>query len=87
MGPNFRAGGHPLGKRQTYYLLERGGLAKCAKGIQKAHFSRRQELTHPSAHEEKHAEQEKTTTLHSLMPAPAFGGRVSTTSLSPYYAC
>ena len=28
-----------------------------------------------------------TTTLHSLMSAPAFGGRVSTTALSPYQAC
>ena len=28
-----------------------------------------------------------TTTLHSLMPAPGFEGRFSTTTLSPYQAC
>ena len=37
-----------------------------------------QKLTHSPAHEEKHAGQETPTTLHSLTPAPAFEGRVST---------
>ena len=37
-------------------------MAKCAKGIQKAHFSKGQKLTHSPANEEKHAGQE--TPLH-----------------------
>ena len=37
-------------------------MAKCAKGIQNAHFSRGQKLTYYPAREEKHAEQE--TPLH-----------------------
>ena len=47
------------GKRPTY---QRGGVAKCAKGIQNAHFSKGQKLTHSRAHVEKHAGQE--TPLH-----------------------
>ena len=43
------------GKSPTY---QGGGLAKCAKGIQNAHFSKGQKLTHSPAREEKHAEQE-----------------------------
>ena len=35
MAPNFCAGAYPLGRRQKPYL---GGVAKCAKGIQNAHF-------------------------------------------------
>ena len=52
----------------------------CAKGIQNAHFSKGQKLTHSPAHVEKHAGQE-TTSPHSLTPAPAFEGRVSTQHL------
>ena len=37
-------------------------MAKCAKGIQNAHVSRGQKLTHSPAREEKYAEQE--TPLH-----------------------
>ena len=37
-------------------------MAKCAKGIQNAHFSNGQKLTHSPAHVEKHAGQE--TPLH-----------------------
>ena len=37
-------------------------MPKCAKGIQDAHFSKGQKLTHSPAREEKHAEQE--TPLH-----------------------
>ena len=40
------------GKNRTY---QRGGVAKCAEGIQKARFSKGQKLTHSAAHEEKHA--------------------------------
>ena len=43
----------------TYW---RGGVATCAEGIQNAHVSKGQKLTHPSAHVEKHAGQE--TSLH-----------------------
>ena len=46
-------------KSPTY---SRGGVAKCAKGIQNAHFSKSQKLTHNPPHEEKHAGQE--TPLH-----------------------
>ena len=61
MAPNFCAGTYPWGdgKRPTYY---RGGVAKCAKGIQNAHFAKGQKLTHSPAHEEKHVGQE--TPLH-----------------------
>ena len=34
-------------------------MAKCAKGIQAARFSKGQKLTNPAALEEKHAGQEK----------------------------
>ena len=37
-------------------------MAKCAKGIQKAHFSRGQKVIRSPVCEEKHAEQE--TALH-----------------------
>ena len=43
------------GRSPTYY---RGGVAKCAKGIQNAHSYKGQKLTHSPAHEEKHAGQE-----------------------------
>ena len=33
-------------------------MAKCAKDIQNARFSKRQKLTHSPAYEEKHAGQE-----------------------------
>ena len=33
-------------------------MAKCAKGMRKAHFSKGQKLTHSAAREEKNAEQE-----------------------------
>ena len=39
-------------------------MAKCAKGIQNAHFAKGQRLTHSPAHEEKHAGQE-TPLLHT----------------------
>ena len=52
-------------------------MAKCAKGIQNARFYKGQKLTHSPAHEEKHRGQ-------TLMPAPAFERRVSTTALSAY---
>ena len=48
-------------------------MAKFAKGIQNAHFSKGQKLTHSPARGTG-----DTTTLHSLMPAPAFEGRLST---------
>ena len=47
------------GKRPTYCWE---GVAKCAKGIQNARFSKGKKLTHSPAHEEKHAGQE--TPLH-----------------------
>ena len=47
------------GKSPTY---ERGRVAKCAKGIQNAQFSRCQKLTHSPARVEGHAEQ--VTPLH-----------------------
>ena len=62
MAPNFYAGAYSLGERQKPYLLETEGVAKCAKGLQNAHFSKGQKLTHSPAREERHAEQE--TPLH-----------------------
>ena len=47
------------GRRRTY---ERGGVAKCAKGIQNAHFPNGPKLTYPPAREETYAEQK--TRLH-----------------------
>ena len=43
----------------TYW---RGGVPKCAEGIQNAQFSEGQKLTHSRARKEKHSEQE--TSLH-----------------------
>ena len=40
-------------------------------------FAKGQKLTNSPAHEEKHGTGD-TNTLHSLTPAPAFEGRVST---------
>ena len=53
-------------------------MAKCAKGIQNAHFcsmSKANALHCPGG---KARGTGDTTTLHSLTPAPAFEGRVST---------
>ena len=47
------------GKSPTY---QRGRVAMCAKGIQNAHFSEGQKLTHSPAQVEKHTGQE--TPLH-----------------------
>ena len=47
-----------FGKRQKPYLLEGGGPANCAKGIQNANFSNNQKKTDYPAPEEKQAEQE-----------------------------
>ena len=58
MVPNFCAGAIPFGERQKPYLLGTEGVATCAKGIQNAHFSQGQRLTHSPAREEKHAQQE-----------------------------
>ena len=58
IAPDFCAGAYPLGERQKPYLLEREGVAKCAKGTQNAYCSEGQKLTHSPAHEEKAAEQE-----------------------------
>ena len=46
-------------KRPTYW---RGEVAKCAKGIQNAHFSKGQKLIYSPTREEKHPEHE--TPLH-----------------------
>ena len=62
MAPNFCAGAYPFGERQKPYLVERKGVAKCAKGIQNIHFSKGKKITHSPAGEEKHAVQE--TPLH-----------------------
>ena len=75
------------GKRQTPYLLKREGLVKCAMGMQNACFSKAEKLTHTPCPQGKVRRAGDTTTLHSLMPAPAFAGRVSTPALSPYLAC
>ena len=82
MAPDFCAGTYPLGQRQTPYLLEKEAVAKCAKGIQKAHFSKGGKMKHTKARAAR-----DTATLHSLMPVPAFEGTLSTTGLSPYQAC
>ena len=59
-------------------------MAKCAKGIQNAHFSNGPKTNTFPCPRGKARGAGDTTTLHSLMPAPAFEGRVSTTALSPY---
>ena len=54
-------------------------MAKCAKGIQNAHFCYRPKANALPCPRGKAREQETHyTTLHSLTPAPAFEGRVST---------
>ena len=53
-------------------------MAKCAKGIQKAHFCQRPEANAPPCPRGKARGTGDTTTLHSLTQAPAFKGRVST---------
>ena len=47
------------GKSPTYY---RGGVAKCAEGIQNTNCSKGQNLTHSPAYEENQAEQRKNST-------------------------
>ena len=53
-------------------------MAKCAKGIQNAHFCYRPKDNAPPCPRGKASGTRDTTTLHSLTPAPAFEGRVST---------
>ena len=53
-------------------------MAKCAKGIQKAHFCYRPKANALPCPRGKARGTGDTTTLHSLTPAPAFEGRVST---------
>ena len=52
-------------------------MAKCAKGIQNAHFSYRPKANALPCPGGKARGTGDTTTLHSLTPAPAFEGRVS----------
>ena len=53
-------------------------MAKCAKGIQNAHFCWRPKANALPCPRGKACGTGDTTTLHSLTPAPAFEGRVST---------
>ena len=53
-------------------------MAKCAKGIQNAHFCYRPKANALPCPRGKARGTGDTTTLHSLTPAPAFEGRVST---------
>ena len=53
-------------------------MAKCAKGIQNAHFCYRPKANALPCSRGKGHGTEDTTTLHSLTPAPAFEDRVST---------
>ena len=42
MAPDCCAGAYHLAEQQQPFLLEREGVAKCAKGVQKAHFPKGQ---------------------------------------------
>ena len=53
-------------------------MVKCAKGIQNARFCHRLKANALSWPRGKARGTGDTTTLHSLTPAPAFEGRVST---------
>ena len=53
-------------------------MAKCAKGIQNAHFCQRAKANALPCPRVKARGTGDSTTLHSLTPAPAFEGRVST---------
>ena len=53
-------------------------MAKCAKGIKNAHFCQGPEANALPCPRGKARGTGDTTTLHSLTPAPAFEGRVST---------
>ena len=53
-------------------------MAKCAKGIQNAHFCYKPKANALPCPRGKARGTGDTTTLHSLTPAPAFEGRVST---------
>ena len=53
-------------------------MAKCAKGIQNAHFRYTPKANALPCPRGKACGTGDTTTLHSLTPAPAFEGRVST---------
>ena len=64
---------HGITSRSPTY--QRGGVAKCAKGIQNACFSTEQKLTHAPAREEAHAEQETPLHYsHYCMHQPLKGG-------------
>ena len=56
-------------------------MAKCAKGIQNAHFCSRPKANALPCPRGKARGTGDSTTLHSLTPAPAFEGRVSTRHL------
>ena len=53
-------------------------MAKCAKGIQNAHFCERPKANALPCPRGKARGTRDTTTLQSLTPGPAFEGRVST---------
>ena len=53
-------------------------MAKCANGIQNAYFCYRPKANALPCPRGKARRTGDTTTLHSLTPAPAFEGRVST---------
>ena len=53
-------------------------MAKCAEGIRNAHFCYRPKANALPCPRGKARGTGDTTTLHSLTPAPAFEGRVST---------
>ena len=53
-------------------------MAKCAKGIQNAHFCYRPKANALPCPRGKARGTGDTTALHSLTPAPAFEGRMST---------
>ena len=53
-------------------------MAKCAKGIQNAYFCYRPKANALPCTRGKARGTGDTTTIHSLTPAPAFEGRVST---------
>ena len=77
MAPNFCAGAYPWGKTAKALPTKRGGVAKCAKGIQNAHFCYRPKANALPCPRGKARGTGDTTTLHSLTPAPAFEGRVT----------
>ena len=76
--PNFCAGAYPWGKTAKALPTRGEGWPSVLRAYKTPIFATGQKLTHSPSSRGKACGRGDTTTLHSLTPAPAFEGRLST---------